>query len=257
MSEDSSSMNEDTTDNSVEGIRRLSTMSAVDRVAGELLRLIRTNHFAVGDKLLAEPELARRLGVGRSTLREAKHVLAAKGFLESRGKVGTFVAEQDQRRIPLDMLQTMLAEQRVENLHEARNILEVGAIQLACRTAKDQELDALDAQLDALSTVETDEEFWSGTVKFHESIVQTCHNATINYMYKSLSGAMRTNQLPLSIRESDRKTGVELHRRLIDVLRTRDPRAAAAEMTKHLEQSHDHDLDVLHSAQKKPENPSS
>ena len=231
------------------GLRRLTAVSVVDQVAGELLRLISTNRLSAGDKLLAEPELARQLGVGRSTVREAKQVLMARGFLESRGKVGTFIADPSSRRVPIEMLRVLMTEQRVEELHQARNILEVGAIQLACQKAGESDIAELEAQVDALRTARTDQAFWAGTVSFHEAIVRACHNATVSYMYASLSDAMRADQLPLNARDNDRREGIELHRRLISALRTRNPAAAAAAMTEHLAQSHHHDLDVLHGHQ--------
>ncbi|MGH3638342.1 MAG: FadR/GntR family transcriptional regulator [Mycobacterium sp.] len=228
--------------------RRLTTGSVVDQVANEVLRLIEIRQLSAGDKLLSEPDLASQLGVGRSTVREAKQLLISKGFLESRGKVGTFVADPESRSLPIEMMQAMLTERRVEELHEARNILEVGAIQLACQNATDTELDRLHVHLDDLAVVTSDRDFWEGTVSFHEEIVRCCHNATVSFMYKSLSDSMRTEQLPLHVRENERKIGVELHRRLISALQTRNPGAAAAAMTEHLAQSHDHDLDVLRRA---------
>jgi DNA-binding FadR family transcriptional regulator len=226
-------------------LRNLSTVSVVDRTAAELLRLIEANQLRAGQKLLAEPELARRLGVGRSTVREAKQVLLSKGFLESRGRIGTFVAEPGRRRVPLELLQVLLTEQRVEELHQARNILEVGAMRLACVNASDEELYALDGMLDRLAAADSDNAFWSGTVSFHEAIVRSGHNATVCYMYSSLSDAMRTDQLALHSRDNEREAGIELHRRLVNGVRTRNPSAAAAAMTEHLEQSHHHDMAIL------------
>jgi GntR family transcriptional repressor for pyruvate dehydrogenase complex len=232
------------------GLRRLSTEKVVDRVASELLRLIGTNQLSAGDKLLAEPELARQLGVGRSTVREAKQVLIARGFLKSRGKVGTYVAEAADRRVPLEMLQVLLTERRVEELHQARNIVEVGAIRLTCQYATDAELSAIEAQLDELARAGSDDEFWAGAVSFHQAIVRACHNTTVSYLVDSLSDAMRADQLPIHARENDRLAGIELHRRLISALRTRNPDAAAAAMTEHLAQSHHHDLTVLHGSRR-------
>ena len=230
---------------SADGIRRVSTVSVVDRVASELIRLVKTDQLRAGDKLAAEPDLAKQLGVGRSTVREAKHVLISRGVLESRGKVGTFIADPNTRRIPLDMLDVLLTERRVEELHQARNILEVGAMRLACETATDAELAALADLLNELDRAGSDEEFWAGTVAFHGAIIRACHNATISYMFDSLSEAMRSAQLPVHVRQNERAAGVKLHRRLIEALRTRKPDTAAAEMADHLDQSHHHDMAVL------------
>lgn len=226
------------------GPRRLPRVSIVDQVAGELLRLIKTE-LRPGDKILSEPDLADRLGVGRSTVREAKQMLISQGFLEARSKVGTFVATPENRRIPLEMLEVLLTERRIDELHEARNIVEVGAVRLAALHATDAELDALDALLTELDATADDERFWAGTVAFHEMLVRACHNTAVGYMFDSLSAAMREDQLALNATDNDRRWGVELHRRLINAVRTRNPDAAAAAMTDHLEQSHHHDRQVL------------
>lgn len=48
-----------------------------------------------GEKLPPEPELARQLGVSRSTLREAMRSFEAQGLLMRRQGAGTFVTEKD------------------------------------------------------------------------------------------------------------------------------------------------------------------
>ncbi len=47
-----------------------------------------------GEKLLTEPKLAKKLGVSRSTLREAMRTFEAQGRIRRQQGVGTFVVEQ-------------------------------------------------------------------------------------------------------------------------------------------------------------------
>ena len=62
------------------------------RLQGELARLIAS--IPAGDRLPAEPELAKQLGVSRATLREAMRTFEGQGMIRRRQGVGTFVVGQ-------------------------------------------------------------------------------------------------------------------------------------------------------------------
>lgn len=73
---------------------RRNRQNLVQQVTDDLRELIRSGILPCGQKIPAEGDLARMLGVGRSTLREAKHVLLAEGLLCKRRGIGTFVSRQ-------------------------------------------------------------------------------------------------------------------------------------------------------------------
>lgn len=69
------------------------TNSRVEQVASQLRALIDAQYFSEG-RLPSEPDLARRLGASRATIRQALERLARGGLILRRHGVGTFVNHQ-------------------------------------------------------------------------------------------------------------------------------------------------------------------
>ena len=65
-----------------------------EQVSEQITKLIIENHWDVGDRLPSEYELARMLGVGRSTVREAIRALVSRNVLEVRRGAGTFISKK-------------------------------------------------------------------------------------------------------------------------------------------------------------------
>ncbi len=74
------------------------------RLAKVLREAITTGKLQPGEQLPAENELAKRLGVSRTTLRAAVELLLSQGLLERRHGVGTFVSTT-----PIPSLQNNIA----------------------------------------------------------------------------------------------------------------------------------------------------
>jgi transcriptional regulator, GntR family len=62
-------------------------------------RMIEENHWKPGDKLPSERELAERLGVGRSSVREALRSMEFLGLISTRRGEGTFIADFRDHRL--------------------------------------------------------------------------------------------------------------------------------------------------------------
>ena len=69
----------------------------VDLAVEQIIQVILDRDMKAGDKLPNEYDLARELGVGRSTLREAIKRLVARNILTARQGAGTFVSEKNGR----------------------------------------------------------------------------------------------------------------------------------------------------------------
>ena len=104
-----------------------------------------------GDKLPNEYDLARELGVGRSTLREAIKRLVARNILTARQGAGTFVSEKN--GVPEDPLGlTFMMEEGSENLaldlQDIRLMLEPETCAIVARGATPEQIDQMQAYCD-------------------------------------------------------------------------------------------------------------
>lgn len=79
--------------------------SAAEKVSDAIIRGIRTGMFVPGQHLV-EPDLTRRLGISRGSLREALKHLAAEGIIELNRFRGAYIASLDRKSV-LDLLETL------------------------------------------------------------------------------------------------------------------------------------------------------
>lgn len=66
----------------------------LEQVMKKIQEMIASGEYKVGDKLPNESDLADRLGVGRSSVREALKIFNYLGVLESKTARGTFVSDR-------------------------------------------------------------------------------------------------------------------------------------------------------------------
>ncbi|WP_253263954.1 FadR/GntR family transcriptional regulator [Geobacillus sp. BMUD] len=92
------------------------------------------DNLAPGDKLPSERELAERLGVGRSSVREALRALEFLGLIETRRGEGRYMREVGSRQ-PIDLLAMFLLENEraKDDWAETKWLIERLLLVLACR----------------------------------------------------------------------------------------------------------------------------
>lgn len=209
-------------------VRAVQRRSLVEQAAEELGRLVGEGEWAVGTRLPGEVELARELGVGRSTVREAVRALTVLGLLEARQGAGTFVASTT----PVTDLDSRLRRAVIADVYEVRVALEIEAGRLAAARRTAADLDVLagrlaerDAAVDAAAFVDAD-------LAFHRAVVACAHNPVLTDVFDRFAGALREALLDLdddtTLRTpADRAQATEAHRDLAGAIAAGDVDAAA------------------------------
>jgi GntR family galactonate operon transcriptional repressor len=165
------------------GMERVRKPGRIGAVVSALGAAIVRGEIAAGTVLPAEPELAERYGAGRSVVREAVKILAAKGLLTVRPRHGTQVRPQlEWSLLDSDVLGWMRSGKGFDRalllaLEETREIIEPEAAALAATRATPEDLARIAA---ALADMEAGQEDPQAAIaadkRFHLSILAATHN---------------------------------------------------------------------------------
>jgi len=105
------------------------------QIVQQLRALIVEEKIQPGDKLPSERVLSERLGVGRSSVREALRSLELLGLIETHHGGGTFLASFHNNRI-VEILATFIMQenQTIADVHKTREMHEMEAIRVVCQS---------------------------------------------------------------------------------------------------------------------------
>jgi GntR family transcriptional repressor for pyruvate dehydrogenase complex len=212
----------------------LQRTSLHERVAARVLSHVVQNGLSEGDRIPSERELARRLAVSRSSVRQAIAGLVAAGVLSTRHGGGTFVARLDLDSEPLASVARRRAH--LPSVHEARRILEVPAAALAAERRDDADLEAIERALALMaSEIASGEVGARGDAAFHAAVTEAAHNPALRELMERIEEDVDETRSE-SLSQDDRPPrSLADHRRIADAIAAGDSEAAAEAMRRHLD----------------------
>jgi len=133
---------------SYSAIKPIKKKSIPEEVISQIKFLIESGHFAPGDRLPGERELAHMMGINRHSLREGLRALSLIGIIENNPGRGTFLTSSPgQWHIePFSILFSMRKGTLLEIL-EARKGLEGTVAALATERRDEKDLKAMEQML--------------------------------------------------------------------------------------------------------------
>jgi GntR family transcriptional repressor for pyruvate dehydrogenase complex len=209
------------------------SQTAFEETVERLGTAIRLGLLPPGTRLPAERELCARLGIARSTLRQALVALAQSGHLRAtRGRGGgTFVADPQPPADPPSP--DLLASWR--EACDERLAIEVGVAVLAAERA---DLEALQGLYDLAGRLETMlddfDAYRQADVRLHVGLAEATGSQRLVTAMTEAQGAM-TRLISLIAHPPEvLESANTQHRRLLYAIRRRDELAAAREMAEHV-----------------------
>jgi len=215
-------------------------------IANEIEALIHNQKLQVGNQLPNEIALSEQLGVSRTTIREAVKTLSAKGVVEIKRGIGTFVCKMP--GLVSDSLGLTFADQSniVEELYQFRMMIEPDIAAMAAKNASDEDLfeveeayakfitDYHEYSAHKIGIEEASKRYIDNEIHFHTSIAKCTGNGVIE---RVIFGVMESyaqiywkdNFIPDNLIYNDQ------HKDILDALMNKDSAMAREKMINHLD----------------------
>ncbi len=204
---------------------------AIDRVGHTLsdkVELVLREQIVSGERApgerLNEVEIAADLAVSRGPVREAMQRLARDGLVRVESHRGAFVRALD------------VGE--VRELFEVRASLECEAAALAAQRAGAEEIATLRALLDSAGRAVAEgggAPHYPERLDVHDLIVQCSRNAALTRYLRNVNQELKLVRARSGFQAVRAPKALDEHARIVEAIAARDPDAASAAMTIHME----------------------
>ena len=211
-----------------------------DSVIEEIKRKLTSGELKEGEKLPNQNELAARLGVSRTSLREALNTLTMIGVIEQRPGFGTVIRSRGPAIFVDHLAFPLISDEKATiELIQARRVIEIGAVELAVRHAAPEQIDEMGKLIEIMAQDVRERrisDYIENDVAFHYLIAKASQNRFILHLFATLRGAMEQymqegfRALP---RMQDRSYG--FHEKIYEGIKNGDVPKAVSQMKRHIQ----------------------
>ena len=208
-----------------------SELSQGEMAFAKLMRAIEAGTYQPGDRL-REVEIADRLALSRTPIREAFRRLEAESIVEHRPRVGAVIRK--------------LGQTEVVELYEMRLVLERTAAEMAAKHAVEAEVDAMAAlNEDIAETKGNGAQAAAINQRFHRAIYLAARNRFLLDAARAINNALLLLG-PTTLADAERiATVVGQHQQILDAISAGDIEGAGAAAEAHLQTSLRYRLKVM------------
>lgn len=214
-------------------LRPLPRLRRYEQVMGRLREYVTATGLRSGDRLPAERDLAERLGVSRTSVRQAIVALEVQGLVDVRQGDGTYLLRNRLDVEPFDEL--VSRKRRLPDVLDARDAAETKLAALAASRRQDQDLAKMDAALAGMRVAVASGEL--GTAedrRFHAAVTAAARSPLLSEFMEHIADAIAESRME-SLRQPGRPPqSLRQHERIAAAIRAGDPRRAAAAMHSHM-----------------------
>lgn len=204
------------------------------KLSEELLNYIRSENLKPGDRLPNESILAKKMGVGRSSIREAMKLLASRNIVTIRQGSGTYISQTPGMvEDPLGFSFIADKQKLAQDSLEVRFLLEPAIASLAAQNASEEDIALLRRLCQEVEDlVRLGQDHTQKDIEFHTAIALSSKNVVVPRLIPVINSA-----IPLLIELTGntlKQETIDTHRALADAIAAHNAAAAHDAMYLHL-----------------------
>ena len=224
-----------------DGERRGNISHLVNRLTMYFADEIMSGNLHRGDQIESDRMLAKRMGVGRSAIREALKVLDVMGMIEIHPGQGTYISSRESNFfiIPLSWSIFMNGNQ-IESVLAVRDLLEIEAAALAADCRDERKLARLGDIFHEMQTTYGQRdyrEFLDLDMEFHSAIAECSNNPVIFSVNQSIRNLLKRVSETGMVDADQVHEIYEEHQRIYGNIISGNSKGAGEAMKEHMERS--------------------
>ncbi|WP_347754871.1 FadR/GntR family transcriptional regulator [Agrococcus sp. ProA11] len=212
-------------------------MAVTDDAITKIKQMIQQGELRPGDRLPPEQELSERLGLSRSSMREAVKALEAMRILDVRRGDGTYVTSL-QPSLLLEAMSFVLdfhESHAVLEVFEVRRIVEPASAAIAARRATPEQIAEMREHLTHVHPDTPQDELVDHDVAFHRMIASATGNDYLVSLLETISSQTARARVWRALTEDGAvPRTLHEHERILDAIEEGDTEVARAAMIVHI-----------------------
>jgi GntR family transcriptional repressor for pyruvate dehydrogenase complex len=215
---------------------------AAQQIAHQLLEYFVSGKVKPGDRLPSERQLAEKLGVSRSIVREALKSLGMLSLIKVKPGGGYYLQDVPSNLLPRSVeWGLLLGERHTEDLVEARGFVEVAVARLAAERRDEKALNRLQDLLAQMKAARNDpKKFVDADIAFHITLGEACQNTAFRDILSGMRSLLDVWVRRVVYAAEDLGPRYRRHLAIFEAIKKRDPEAAAQAMADHMASASKH-----------------
>lgn len=212
-----------------------------EKVIEQIQNLILNGTYKNGDKLPPERELTKKLGISRTSLREALKALEVLGLIETKQGGGSYITNNiDSSILKSVSIAFKLNNGTVKDILELRYCLEVQAAKSAALNATEEQVKELEDIVNKMSVAKDEDEKADLDVKFHNKLIKSMNNVLFQIIGDSVSYLLAPfikdiRKIYYNTEDNLREYYfIKQHKEIIVAIKEKNPKKAADKIIEHI-----------------------